>query len=103
MSNNKTLVSLLFAVAIIAFFSNIFLPEVNVAEQSASAPLFMVAIFFIKFVGAIAVGVVIMLFFSERPWRKLRHSEDVIFANKHNSDVDKEGSFTHMFNAHSSK
>ena len=41
MSNNKTLISLLFAVAVIALTITVFLPLANIPEQTASTPAFM--------------------------------------------------------------
>ncbi|QHJ09940.1 hypothetical protein FX988_00148 [Paraglaciecola mesophila] len=103
MSNNKTLISLLFAVAVIALTITVFLPVLNIPQQAASTPAFMVAIMLFKIAGAIAGGVLIMLFVSDRPWRKLRHSEDIVFTKKQDLNAAKQEPFNHAYHGHSSK
>ena len=103
MSNNKTLVSLLFAVAVLATVISAFLPLANIPQQTSGTLFFMVAILLFKVAGAISAGILVMLFVSDRPWRKLRHIEDINFAQGDQPNEVKRQPFNHAYNGHSPK
>lgn len=103
MSNNKTLVSLLFTVAVLATVISAFLPLANIPQQTYGTLFFMVAILLFKVAGAISAGILVMLFVSDRPWRKLRHIEDINFAQGDQPNEVKRQPFNHAYNGHSPK
>jgi|GEM_PF-2480923 len=103
MSNNKTLILLLLTVVVTALTIVIFLPLANIPPETSHSALFMVALLLFKIAGAISAGVLLMLVISDRPWRKLRHNDDVIFARYQHGNSTKPEPFNHAYNGHSQK
>tara|TARA_R110000744_G_scaffold82553_3_gene162280 strand:- start:3777 stop:4136 length:360 start_codon:yes stop_codon:yes gene_type:complete len=99
MSNNKTLISLLFVVAVIALILAVSSPMPYLPTETTTSVFFMVAILLFKIGGALAAGILLMLFLSDRPWRKLRHVDDITF-DGYQPNAIKQESFKHVYNGH---
>ncbi|WP_166424317.1 hypothetical protein [Paraglaciecola sp. 20A4] len=99
MSNNKTLISLLLVVAVIAFTLVVFSPLLYLSAETTLSLFFMVVVLLFKIAGALAAGILLMLVLSDRPWRKLRHVDDITFDGYQAGAVKREP-FKHVYNGH---